>query len=251
MTADSAARRISDQLQALGVPPDGLLLVHASMRALGPVPGGAETVIQGLLRAIAPGGTLLMPALSWEQVPPDLHSTLHTPSHVGALAEIFRTRDETRRSVHPTHSVCAVGPLAHELLDPHRLDHTPCGPNSPFRRLLDRDARIVMLGCGLRPNTTMHALEELVEPPYLFGPEVQYTLTDDRGETYGKTYRTHGFAGWEQRYDRVLLLDHVAFLRSGPVLNSQTFVLDTRGLRDAVVARLREDPLFFVDRLPG
>ena len=33
-----------------------------------------------------------------------------------------------------------------------------------------------MLGCGLQPNTSMHAIEEMVKPPYLFGPPLTYHL---------------------------------------------------------------------------
>ena len=105
-------------LLALGVRPGGALLVHASLRALGPLPpGGAEDVIRGLLEALGPDGTLLMPALSYASVSPrsPVFDVLVTPSCVGALPEFFRTRPGTLRSVHPTHSVCALGRLAAEL----------------------------------------------------------------------------------------------------------------------------------------
>ncbi len=242
------ALRIASELRVLGIEPGSLLLVHASLRSLGPLPGGAETIVRGLEAAIAPDGTLLMPALTWEQVPSDRHSTLETPSHVGALAEYFRTRPGTLRSIHPTHSVCAAGPAAAALLTNHRHDDTPCGPHSPFRLLLELDARILMLGCGLRPNTTMHAIEELVDPPppYLFGPTKRYTLIDDRGIVTEKAYRTHGFQGWDQRYDRVARLPSRAFLRWGRVLQAEAAALDTRGLRTAALHALSQDPLYFV-----
>jgi hypothetical protein len=38
-------------------------MAHTSFKALGPVPRGIETVVQGFLLAIGPEGTLLMPAL--------------------------------------------------------------------------------------------------------------------------------------------------------------------------------------------
>ena len=38
-----------------------------------------------------------------------------------------------------------------------------------------------MLGCGLAPNTSMHAIEELVAPPYLFGEPLVYTMVLEDG----------------------------------------------------------------------
>ncbi len=105
-----------------------------------------------------------------------------------------------------------------------------------------------MLGCGLRPNTTMHALEETVQPPYLFGPPVVFLMADSSGNTYEKEYRTHNFNGYRQRYDRVEQLDACTFLRRGPVLQAEAFLLDTAGLRQAVIPALQKDPLFFVER---
>jgi aminoglycoside 3-N-acetyltransferase len=251
MNEYQTAERITSDLRALGVRPGDIIMVHSSLKSLGHVPGGPETVIRGLFEAVTPAGTLLLPALSWKQQPPLVHSTLHTPSNVGAIPEYFRTRPGTRRSVHPTHSVCAIGQATDELLRDHHLDSTPCGPHSPFRAMIDRRAKIVMLGCGLRPNTTMHALEEYVEPPYLFGPPRVYTITDADGHTYTRTYRPHGFGEYRQRYDRVADLPDTSFLRAGRVLDAETFLLDAMGLRSAVLTKLREETFFFVERAPA
>ena len=138
MTDARATReRLASDLRALGVREGGVLLVHSSLSALGWVPGGPETVIQGLLTALGPEGTLLVPALSFATVTPEqpVFDVRTTPSCIGAIAEHFRTRPGSLRSVHPSHSVCGVGPRAHELLANHDVDRTPVGPNSPFRRL--------------------------------------------------------------------------------------------------------------------
>lgn len=249
MDGNKCAEEISRALSDLGLQAGDSLLVHSSFKSLGAVPGGIETVVQGMLRAIRPAGTLLMPALSWNLRPPEVFDVRSTRSIVGAVTEHFRTRPGTLRSVHPTHSVCAVGRRARDLLDEHRLDSTPCGPHSPFGRLLQEGGKILMLGCGLHPNTAMHALEEQVQPPYLFGPSLVFTVADSSGSTYQKEYRTHGFDGYRQRYDRVEHLDAGTFLRRGRVLQAEAFLIDAIGLRQAVIRVLREEPLYFVDRI--
>ncbi len=241
--------KIAADLLALGVRPGGVLLVHSSLRSLGPLPDGVESVIQGLLLALGPQGTLLLPALTYERVTPKnpVFDVRRTRSDVGALSEYFRARPGTRRSLHPTHSVCAVGPLTGDLLDAHRLDTTPCGPRSPFRKLRDGGGQILMLGCGLGPNTSMHAIEELVEPPYLYGPSFIYRLICADGQIVEKVYRTHGFVGYEQRYDRVSTVLSEPALRYGRVLQADAYVMDAAALWAAVLPVLREDPLYFVD----
>ena len=236
------------ELSTLGVLAGDTILVHSSLSSLGHVPGGAETVVRGLLEAVGPDGTLLMPALSFHQHPPDLHDTRRTPSNVGVIPEHFRLRPGTVRSLHPTHSVCGVGRQAAELLSRHADDSTPCGPSSPLNLMLGVGAKIVMLGCGLRPNTTMHALEEYAEPVYLFGEPVTYTITDADGRTYTKVYARHGFKGWKQRYDRVALLPGSdEFVRHGRILHASVHVVDGAAMKAAVLDRLSADPLFFVD----
>lgn len=43
-------------------------MVHASLKALGPVEGGAAGVVQALLDALRPGGTVMGYA-SWDRLP--------------------------------------------------------------------------------------------------------------------------------------------------------------------------------------
>jgi len=201
--------------------------VQAALRALGPVPGGAAPVVQGLREALGADGTLLMPALSYNRV------TVEQPG--------------TLRSVHPTHSVCGVGPLAAELLDRHIEDRTPCGPRSPFHLLPEYGGQILMLGCGLRPNTSMHAVEELAEPPYLFGGVLTYRLIGWDWAATEATYRIHGFQGWQQRYDRVADVLGGPQLRHGRVLGAAVHLIEASALLQAALAALRRDPLFFVE----
>jgi aminoglycoside 3-N-acetyltransferase len=255
--------QLREDLLALGLRPGGTLLVHSSLRALGPLPGGPQALIQALLQALGPEGTLLMPALTYARVTPQnpVFDLLETPSNVGLIPETFRRLPGVQRSLHPTHSVCGLGPLAAALLEPHAQDSTPCGPHSPFRALPERGGQVLMLGCGLEPNTSMHAIEELVVPEYLFDPPLTYTLRLPGGETRRKRYTPHNFRGWQQRYDRLggLLSALGPFsapgpfsargLRRGPVLQAQAALIEAAAMWAAALPALRADPFYFVE--PG
>jgi aminoglycoside 3-N-acetyltransferase len=238
------------ELLALGVRPGGVLLAHSSLRSLGVSLNGAETVIEGLLNALGADGTLLMPALSYETVTPQHpHFDVNkTPSNVGALPEFFRLREGTLRSVHPTHSVCAVGRFASQIIEHHIEDTTPCGVNSPFRLLPNYNGQILMLGCGLEPNTSMHAIEELVEPPYLYNLPFACHLTLADGTLITKTYKPHNFFGWEQRYERIEQV-MTKGLRHGRVLEAECYLIEAKSLWEFTLTALRRDPLYFVSRV--
>ncbi len=252
---DSDSGQVSRDLRKLGVRPGGVLLVHASFKSLGAVRGGAEAVIQGLLEALGENGTLLMPALSYATVDAanPVFDQRNTPSCVGYLPEYFRSRPGTLRSLHPTHSVCGVGKRAVELLEGHEADRTPCGPNSPFRKLRDAGGQLLMLGCGLRPNTSMHAVEELSRPPYLLDGEVAYTMIPTGRPSFEMRVLRHRFVfrgvRYAQRYDRLgpLLDGSAGEVRAGRVLQAGCHLIEVRAMWERANAALESSPFFFVE----
>ncbi len=250
MNLEEIVERIATELLTIGLHPGGVVLVHSSYHALGPVPGGAETVVRGFLRALGAEGTLLMPALSYNfvNVRQPLFDVRATPSNVGYLPEYFRTRFGTLRSLHPTHSVCGVGARAALLLGQHGKDITPCGEHSPFSRLREVAGQVCFLGCGLRPNTSMHAVEEHVVPPYLFGPDITFRLREPNGREHEQLYHTHGFMGIQQRYDRLADLLGPDALHTGHCLHAHTYILDAPPMWEAALTALRGDPFALVDK---
>jgi aminoglycoside 3-N-acetyltransferase len=167
---------------------------------------------------------------------------------VGIITETFRLRPGTLRSLHPTHSVCAAGPQAAELTAAHAGDTTPCGPHSPFRAVVEHGGQILFLGCGLEADTTMHAVEEIVVPPYLYDPPIEYTLILADGSELRKTYTPHNFRGWRQRYDRVARILRPPGMVHATVAGAATVLLEASALWEAALAVLRKEPLFFVER---
>ncbi|MEO7908150.1 MAG: AAC(3) family N-acetyltransferase [Roseiflexaceae bacterium] len=238
---------LTHDLRAIGLRRSDVVLVHSSYRSLGI--GNPETLIQALSQVIGEPGTLLFPALSYNQIPATVHNTLTTPSCIGFLPEYVRTRPSTQRSLHPTHSVCGIGARIGELFDDHGDDTTPCGPHSPFHKLLHCGGKILMLGCGLMPNTTMHAIEECSQPAYLFGEPLTYTLTDATGTTFKKTYTPHDFDGFRQRYDRVAALLDDRQLVLARVGAAAAYLIDAHALYQQALAQLKRDPLSFVEQV--
>ena len=69
-----------------------------------------------------------------------------TPSYTGILTEFARRQRKAIRSLHPTKSVCAIGPAAQELTSTHHLSPYPYDTGSPYYKLIAGGGKIVGLG---------------------------------------------------------------------------------------------------------
>jgi len=167
-------------LRKLGLGSGDLVTLHSSLKSLGRVEGGAQTVIEALTETLGPQGTLLLPTFSFplkSQEEP-VFDVRETPSCVGLITELFRREYATHRSIHLSHSYAAAGPLAQELTA-HRLDITPCGEDSPLGKLMRRDGKILLLGAGYNSCTAFHVVEEQLKVPYMtfeVKPKAKYRL---------------------------------------------------------------------------
>lgn len=171
--------RIKTELHALGVDAGDVLLVHSSLSAVGWVPGGAQGVVEGLREAVGAGGTLVVPTHSTQlmdpssfgnpPVPESWYEPIRatkpayrpdaTPTHgMGAVPECLRDYDDAVRSDHPHYSFAALGADAEEITATHRLDDG-LGEASPLGAVYDRGGSILILGCDLGRNTSLHLAE--------------------------------------------------------------------------------------------
>lgn len=244
---------IMNDLRHLGIEEGDMLLVHSSYKALGQVEGGIETFLKALLHTLGKEGTLFLPALSYATVHKNqpVFDVRNTPCCIGAIPEFFRNMPGVKRSVNPTHSVCGTGKHAEEILSQHILDATPCGGHSAFRAIPKYKGKLLFAGCGLRPNTSMHAIEELVRPWYLFqDTPVEYDCIDENGRHHAVTCARHDFEGGTllQRYDRVLHILSPRDYKTGKILDADCYLLDAEALWEKAERQYRMQPDYFVER---
>lgn len=179
---------LAGQLSGLGVARGGVLLVHASMRAVGAVDGGVHAVAAALRDVLGPDGTLVVPAFTPENsdTSPQYRSRVRglgeedrdavrgsmpafdpagtaAPS-MGRLAEAVRRSPGSARSAHPQTSFAALGPLAAHVLSHHRPD-CHLGEDSPLARLHELRAQILLLGTGFESCSAFHLGEYRVPSP--------------------------------------------------------------------------------------
>ena len=180
-------RQLADQLRALGLAPGDIVMVHASMRAVGPLLGGPNAIIHALLDVVGRDGTIAayvdwenaaqgylsgssvgsrgsLPPELLEQLPPfDPASARACRAH-GVFAEFLRTWGGARRSGNLGASVAAVGGRAEWLCADHPLSYG-YGPGSPFAKLVEAGGRVLLLGSDPGNVTLLHHVEHVARLP--------------------------------------------------------------------------------------
>lgn len=190
---------IREDLRKIGVGQGDVLMVHASLRAIGAlapgragavVEGGADGLLDALLEAIGDDGTLFVnigadDGSSWvdERIPEERAAlleeraapladavpfdALQTPADKdnGVLAEVFRCRSGTLVSDHPEGRFAANGPLAELLLHDVPWDDY-YGVDSPLDRFVQANGKVLRLGADTDTVTVLHLAEHLVKLPW-------------------------------------------------------------------------------------
>lgn len=163
-----------------------VIVLHSAPRAIGWVAGGVEGIAHAVLDALGER-TLVVPTFTVQRMdpstwfnppaPPELWDAIRDelpiydperspPRGMGKLAEQVWRAEGAIRSSHPVESIAAIGPRAESLARPHPIDD-PMGPRSPWARLYELDARVVLVGVGLERCSILHHAERTAEVPYI------------------------------------------------------------------------------------
>ena len=151
-----------------------VIMLHSSMHDLYPMYSGSPQELADALAdyAIKTNRTLCMPAFIFGGKAYDatqlytenpIFDVIQAKSETGFMTEYFRNKQGVNRSLHPTHSICAIGPLAEKLNEAHHTCGSIFGADSPFMRMNDYQTEIIGLGCQyFRVLTQVHTVENVL-----------------------------------------------------------------------------------------
>jgi len=174
-------QQLAADLRSLGVVPRGVVIVHASVKAVGEIAGGPDEIHLALKDALTPAGTLLMYAscpqyvdevgrgnLSPHQerevldkLPAFDAVTARAARDNGTLVEFFRSYPGARVNDHVARFV-AWGRQAEYLFSTQPW-HYAFGRDSALDRFVALDGKILMLGCDHDTVTFLHYVEHIAD----------------------------------------------------------------------------------------
>jgi len=173
---------VANELHQAGINRGDNVLVHSSLSSIGSVEGGADAVIDGILDVIEAEGTVMVPTFTyWVN---GIFDPQTTCGLTGIVTETLRCRIGAVRSLHPTHSVAAIGKHAIEFTRNHEVAGA-LRVDSPVDRSAKADGWIALLGVHHDCNSTVHVGEAYAKPWYLGFPftaiDPEYASVRDRG----------------------------------------------------------------------
>ncbi|MFC1736268.1 aminoglycoside 3-N-acetyltransferase [Candidatus Hydrogenedentota bacterium] len=174
--------QLINETRKLGLAEGQTVMLHASVKNIGWIVGGPQTILEALLEILTPNGTLMMLA-SWEDNPYDLdrwpekrrqsyleECPAFDPRYsradirkMGILTEYLRTWPGSIRSRHPF-GYTAVGKLADHLVKHEQLQYRD-GSGSPLEKLCEVSGKVLLLGSPTAKVTLLHHAENLAQVP--------------------------------------------------------------------------------------
>jgi aminoglycoside 3-N-acetyltransferase len=238
---------IIDGLRRIGLDKGDVVFVHSSLSSFGHVNGGAETVVKAFLEVLGSEGTLAVPIFRnyfWDG-PEQIWDRDNSPSLMGIISETVRTWEGNRRSYHAPHPIAAVGRLADDLTERHNI--TDFSFDSPFSRLIELNAWIVLLGVDYNRCTMIHLIEERSEIPYRRWIDLAGTVVNN-GIAERKTYPfLSGYPGVGNDFNPLgERLQNEGKVNITKIGNSLVRSFRSKDLYDCAMRSIRQDPLFLV-----
>lgn len=185
---------IIEQLKKWGVKEGSLLVVHSSYEALLSTRLSPIDIINSLRKLVGESGTLAMPVIRCYkeeplavekmrgsyQPPKCVYNVRKTPVSSGLLPTFLMRIPGARVSLHPLNPMCAIGPLAEDMMKGN-IDGaapSPHGPSSAWKFCLDHNAIVIGLGTDLRHHNTMTHVAEEAFGDWYWSDEEWYNLRD-------------------------------------------------------------------------
>ena len=170
-------------LDDLGIEKGDVIYVAASLAAFYDWKEPEKEIVSILIEYIGDTGTLIMPAFNFGFCQGEDFSMIDTPSHSGRLSEYFRSFPGARRVLNtPFHSVVVYGALQDELSIIN--SSSSFGSQSIFTRLLEYDAKQLLIGCSFHDGVVhVHAVEERLGVPYRFWKKMEGIVYGEEGKS--------------------------------------------------------------------
>ena len=128
-----------------------------------------------LREVVGEEGTLLFPTYPRQSsyeflISGEVFDVKRSRSYTGLLTEYARRRKEAVRSLHPTKSVCAIGPRGLELTTGHNLSPYPYDHDSPYQKIIKAGGKVIGVGVSTSKLSFVHTIDDTLKEAFPLEP---------------------------------------------------------------------------------
>ncbi len=222
-----------------------LVIAHASLKAFGPIEGGAETMLNALLDSTR---GIIMPTFTYKSMlnpevgPPQngitygsetdlnklaeaFHPNMPADKMMGVLAEVLRKHPKAKRSSHPIQSFAGI--RADGVIGSQRM----YDPLAPIGSLAEQDGWVLLLGVDHTVNTSIHYAEKLAGRLQF----IRWALVQDR------VVECPGFPGDSDGFN-VIAPALEKYTRRVEIGNATIQAIHLKSLFKVVIDQIKENP---------
>ena len=255
---------LAADLRALGVAGGDVVMVHASVRAVGTIAGGPDQIHLAIKDALTETGTMLMYASCpdyydevgrgchpgsiereiLDKLPPFDAATARAARDNGTLVEFFRSYPGTLVNPHPAR-FAVWGKHAPHLIAQQPWDFA-FGRGSVLDRFAALDGKILLIGCDHDNVTFLHYAEHILDAPGMRIAVFEVPILENGARVWKemKEIDTSGAGAhpnWPDRFFSQIVNAYLAKThnRGGRVGHAHCFLLDARGLLEHALDEMR------------
>jgi aminoglycoside 3-N-acetyltransferase len=246
---------LAEGFRNLGLTQGDTVMVHASVRAVGPIAGGPDQIHLALKDALTEAGTMMMYASCpefYDEVGRGVHPgsierelldkmpafdarTARAARDNGTLVEFFRSYPDSLVNDHVARFV-VWGAQARHLISEQPWDFA-FGKGSALERFVELDGKILLIGCDHDTVTFLHYAEHLLDVPGLRIASYEVPVVEN-GERVWKEMKEVDTSGegahpnWPDRFFAQIVNAYMAQThnRGGRVGHAHCFLFDAKGL---------------------
>jgi aminoglycoside 3-N-acetyltransferase len=257
--------KLGDDFRLLGIAPGDLVMVHASIRAVGEVAGGPDQIHLALKDALTVDGTLMMYASCpayydevgrghltehqerelLEKLPPFDPLTARSQRDNGMLVEFLRTYPGCTVNSHVARFV-VWGKRARYLISKQPWSY-PFGRESALDRFHELGGKILLLGCDHDTVTFLHYAEHTVDVEGKRIARFKVPVVENGERVWREmeefdTSDAGAHPNWPDRFFARLVDTYLARTnnRGGVAGDARCFVLESRGLLEFALGVMKE-----------
>ena len=254
---------LARDLSSLGLTEGDVVMVHASVRAVGEIAGGPDEIHLAIRDVIGSDGTLMMYASCpryvdeigrgnltaaeeaeiLEKLPAFDPLTARSARENGALVEMLRTYPGSRVNPHPARFV-AWGASVDRLFARQPWSYA-FGVDSPLERFVELEGKILLLGSDHDTVTFLHYAEHIVDVPGKRVVRFRVPVLEEGRRIWREMEEIDTSAGahpsWSERFFAEIVDAHLADTanRGGNVGNATSYLLNARALLGFALERMR------------